>query len=172
MPNSNTLGNDYAIFTDDDSGHDRVLYHAASILRDELSDLKSSDKYPAPNEIGKQSAHGQLPPKLLTMIMWLMDSDAYASKESDYNPTGDMKRKSTSIAECILFASKNALTTQHIGIAMQLHSDFVSQGLIDTLQACGFCISYDDLRRLLTSAAEEEGVYIPTGIIARNESGN
>ena len=46
------------------------------------------------------------------------------------------------------------------------------------MYAYGFCISYDDLRRLLTSAAEEEikrikeGVYIPTGIIARNEGGN
>ena len=61
---------------------------------------------------------------------------------------------------------------------MQLHNDFGSWGLIDTLHACGFCISYDELRHLLTSAAEEEmkrikeGVYIPTGIIPRNEGGN
>ena len=149
------------------------LNHATSILRDKLSDIKSSDRYPAPNdrEIGKQSAYGQLPPKLLKMILWLIDSDAYASKESDYNPIDDMKRKSTSIAaECILFASKNVLTTQHVGLAMQLHNDFGSRGLIDTLHAYGFCISHDELR-LLTSAAEEEikgikeGVYIPTGTL-------
>ena len=60
VPNSNTLEYDYAIFTDDDSDHDRVLYYAASILRDELSDLKSSDRYPAPNEIGIQCAYGHL----------------------------------------------------------------------------------------------------------------
>ena len=36
VPNSNTSENDYSIFTDDDSDHDRVLYHAASILRDEI----------------------------------------------------------------------------------------------------------------------------------------
>ena len=118
VPNNNILKKDYAIFTDNDSDHDRVLYYASSILRDELSDLKSSDRYPAPNEIGIQSAYGQLPPKLLKMILWLIDSDAYASKESDYNPTGDMKRKSTSIVECILFASKNVLTTQHVGLVM------------------------------------------------------
>ena len=59
VPNSNTLENDYAIFTDDDSDHHRVLYYAASILRDELSDLKSSDRYPIPNEIGIQSAYEQ-----------------------------------------------------------------------------------------------------------------
>ena len=80
--------------------------------------------------------------------------------------------------ECILFASKNVLTTQHVSLAMQLHNYFGSRGLIDTLYAYGFCISYDELRRLLTSAAEEEikrineGVYIPTGIIARNEGRN
>ena len=56
VPNSNTLENDYSIFTDDDSDHDRVLCHAVSILRDKLSDLKSSDRYPAPDEIGIQSA--------------------------------------------------------------------------------------------------------------------
>ena len=90
------------------------------------------------------------------MILWLIDSDSYASKESDYNPTDDMKRKSISIAECILFASKNVLTTQHVGLAMQLHNDFSSRGLIDILHAYGFCISYDDLRCLLTSATKEE----------------
>ena len=46
------------------------------------------------------------------------------------------------------------------------------------MHAYGFCTSYDDLRRLLASAAEEEikrikeGVYIPAGINARNEGGN
>ena len=160
MPNSNTLENDHSIFTDDDSDHDRVLYHAASIFGDELSDLKCSDRYPAPNEIGIQSAYEQLPQKLFKIILWVIDSDVYASK-----------------AECILFASKNVLTTQHVGLAMQLHNDFGSQGLTDTLRAYGFCISYDELRHSLTSATEEmkrikEGVYIPTEIIARNEGGN
>ena len=79
------------------------------------------------------------------MILWLIDSDAYASKESDYNPTDDMKRKLTSIAKCILFASKNVLTTQHVDLAMQLPNDFGSRGLIDTLHAYRFCIIYDDL---------------------------
>ena len=105
-------------------------------------------------------------------------SDAYASKESDCNAIDDMKKKLTSIAECILFASKSVLTTRHVGLAMQLHSEVSSQGLTDTLHAYGFCINYDDLRRLLKSATEEEikrikeGVYIPTGIISRNEGGN
>ena len=106
VPNSNTLEKDYLIFSDDDSDHDRVLYHATSISRDKLSNLKSGDRYPAPDEIGMQSAYGQLPPKLLKIILWLIDSDAYASKESDYNPTEDMKMKSAPIAECILFAGK------------------------------------------------------------------
>ena len=150
------LENDYSIFTDDDCDHDRVLYHAASILRDELFDLESSDSCPAPNEIRIQSAYEQLPPKLLKMILWLIDCDAYVSKESDYNPTDNMKRKSISTTECILFASKNVLTTQHVGLAMQLHNDFRSRGLNDIFACMWFCISYDDLRRLLTSASKEE----------------
>ena len=141
--------------------------------------MKSKDRYPAPNEIGIQSVNGQLPPKLLEMILWLIDSDVFASKESDNNPTDDMKRKSTSKAECKLFAGRNVLITQHVGLAMQLSNDFGLRGLNDTLHAYGFCISYDELGRLLTIAAEEEemkrikeGAYIPTGIIPRNKSGN
>ena len=49
-----------------------------------------------------------------------------------------MKRKSTSTAECILFASKNVLTTQPVGLAMQLHNDFGSWDQIDALHAYGF----------------------------------
>ena len=146
MPNSKTLENDYAIFTDDYCDHETVLYCAGSMLRDELSDLKFSARYPAPKEIGMRSVYWQLPPKLLKNDLWLIDSDVYASKESDYNPTDHMKRKSTSIAECISFASKNVLTTQHVSLAMQLHNDFGSRGLIDTLHAYGFRISYDDLQ--------------------------
>ena len=140
--------------------------------------MESSDRYSAPNEIHTQPAYGQLPPKIFKTILWLIDSDAYTSRQSDYNPTDDIKKKSTSIAERILFASKNVLTTQHVGLAMQLHNDFSSRGLIDTLHAYGLCICYDDLRCLLTSTAEEEinriqeGLYLPTGIIARNEDGN
>ena len=52
-----------------------------------------------------------------------------------------------------------------------LHHEFGSRAIIDTLHAYGFTISYDELRRLLTSAAQEEirsikdGVYVPSGII-------
>ena len=77
-----------------------------------------------------------------------------------------------------IICSQKCPSTQHIGLAMQLHNDFGSRDLIDTLHAYGFYISYDELRHLLTSPAEEkikrikEDVYILTEIIARNKGGN
>jgi hypothetical protein len=60
---------------------------------------------------------------------------------------------------------------QHVALAVQLHNDFGSRALIDTLHALGYSISYDELCRLLTSAALQEiskirdSVYVPNGII-------
>ena len=43
-----------------------------------------------------------------------------------------------------------------MGLAAQLHNEFGSRHLIDTLHLHSFCMSYDDLGRFMTSAAEVE----------------
>jgi hypothetical protein len=51
------------------------------------------------------------------------------------------------------------------------HHEFCSPGLVDNLHSHGFCASYSEVRRFLTSVAlkEEdsikEGVYVPDGIV-------
>jgi hypothetical protein len=54
---------------------------------------------------------------------------------------------------------------------VQLYHEFGSRGLVDNLNSHGFCASYSEVRRFLTSVAlkEEEsikeGVYVPDGIV-------
>jgi hypothetical protein len=61
--------------------------------------------------------------------------------------------------------------------AFSLYHEFGSRGLVDNLNSHGFCASYSEVRRFLTSVAlkEEEsikeGVYVPDGIVPVCEGG-
>jgi len=76
-----------------------------------------------------------------------------------------------SLSECIVSLCKSVITPFQIGLALQLYHEFGSKQLIKTLHAHGFCSSYDEVRRYITSLANHEidqikkGVYVPNGII-------
>jgi hypothetical protein len=65
----------------------------------------------------------------------------------------------------------------HLGLAVQLYHDIGSKQLIETLHSNGFCASYGEVRRYLTSIAHHEieniqdGVYVPDGIIPMHQGG-
>jgi hypothetical protein len=44
-------------------------------------------------------------------------------------------------------------TPFHLGLAVQLYHEFGSRGLVDNLNSHGFCASYSEVRRFLTSVA-------------------
>lgn len=73
--------------------------------------------------------------------------------------------------------SKNVITPFQIGLALQLYHEFGSKQLVDILHVHGFCSSYDEVKRYLTSLANHEidkiknGVYIPNGIIPFTSAG-
>lgn len=68
--------------------------------------------------------------------------------------------------------------TLHLGLAAQLHHDYGKREIIDTLNAHGFVIGYDELRRFMTAVGEKEQeknegqVNIPHGLIPRQEGGS
>ena len=82
-----------------------------------------------------------------------------------------------SLTESIVSLSKNVITPFQIGLALQLYHEFGSKQLVDTLYVHGFCSSYDEVKRYLTSLANHEidkiknGVYIPNGIIPFTSAG-
>jgi hypothetical protein len=79
--------------------------------------------------------------------------------------------------ESIVSLSKNVIMPFQIGLALQLYHEFGSKQLVDILHVHGFCSSYDEVRRYLTSLANHEidkiknGAYIPNGIIPFTSAG-
>jgi hypothetical protein len=52
--------------------------------------------------------------------------------------------------------SRDVFTPFHIGLAIQLYHDIGSKQLIETLHSNGFCASYGEVKRYLTSIAHHE----------------
>ena len=82
------------------------------------------------------------------------------------------------IACDIIPQSTSVISPKHLGLAVYLHHEFESRKLVDSVHAMGYCISYTELRRFLTSAAEHinasqeptsPGAYKPPEITSRNE---
>ena len=112
-----------------------------------------------------------MPQSLLKFICWLIDEKAYKAASEPYTVPIDKIRKILGITELIVSLSKHTFTPFHLGLAVQLYHEFGSRGLVDNLNSHGFCASYSEVRRFLTSVAlkEEEsikeGVYVPDGIV-------
>ena len=55
-----------------------------------------------------------------------------------------------------------------LGLGIELHHDFGSRKLIDLLHSLGYSVSYQEIRRFITSAAADElkssSPYVPQGI--------
>ena len=112
-----------------------------------------------------------MPQSLLKFICWLIDEKAYKAASEPYTVPIDNIRKVLGITKLIVSLSKHTFTPFHLGLAVQLYHEFGSRGLVDNLNSHGFCASYSEVRRFLTSVAlkEEEsikeGVYVPDGIV-------
>ena len=87
----------------------------------------------------------------------------------DYSVPIEKLRKCIALAECIVSVSRNSFTPFHLGLALQMHHVYGSKTLVETLSSHGFCASYSEVRRYLTSLADHEvenienGTYLPRG---------
>lgn len=151
-----------------------IIHKAVGILRREMENLSVDEKcYPSAEGVSLQAAEQFVPLLLAKAVLWLIDKDAFLNSElsDSYKPSADSKRKSLSLAECLIFNSTKTPTPLHVGLAVQLHHEYGKRGLIDTLFAHGFCLSYDDLRRFMTAIAKDQldkieaGTYIPPNMM-------
>lgn len=158
-------------FGNDDENDRHILYKAAQILRAKM-EYKLPENYPPPSELSAESSESLLPTSLVKFIMWLIDPASFAVAEDDgqYRATKETQRKCLSIVECIMFCTGKVWMPQHLGLAVRLHKEYGSKLLIQILNAYGFSISYDELRKWLTSVSEQviqdihDGVYVPEEI--------
>ena len=154
----------------------RQLHQAVGVLHKVLEELPKSDNYPAPHGVSENASEAFIPPPLRVAMKWLVDKKANDSGDPDYRVSDKVKRRALTLAECVAFCSRKVITPFHFGLAVQMHHEYGKRSIIDTLNSYGLCMSYDELRRFMTSAATEQidhnsDVYVPPEMLPISQGG-
>ena len=130
-----------------------ILHRAIGILRQKISNMKTIDdnEYYSSNELSLEALSKFVDPLLYKAIAWLTDEKMYV-EAADITDIQHSPSTLAIVCDIITKASKIA-TPKHLGLAVRLHHEFGSKKLIDELYTLGYCISYPEVRRFLTSAA-------------------
>ena len=73
----------------------------------------------------------------------------------------------TALCHNLIGLCRHSWTPLTMGLGLSIHHDFGSKQLIEELHSLGYSISYDEVRRFLTSVAvaqQNQEVYVPTGL--------
>ena len=157
-----------------------ILHRAAGILRKAMSGIKdSNDSYVSTSGFEIEHFRRFVPDSLYDFICWTTNDDAYDNVRSSRDTTAvsDADLRILAICHNIIAHCRNIRTTLTLGLGLQMHHDVDSKKLIDVLHHLGYTVSYDDVRRFVTSVAEDqlqqsEGVYVPRGIEPVTEDTN
>ena len=157
---------------------EQILHSAVRILRRDIEKINiSTDEYPTANEVSMAVSMERMPLSLTKFIYWLLDKKSFQDAAQPYVAPHDKIRRIMGITECIFSISKDVFTPFYLGLVVQLYHNFGSKQLIETLYSHGFCASYGEVRRYLTSIVHHEmenrhdDVHIPDGIIPIREGG-
>ncbi|KAK6186089.1 hypothetical protein SNE40_008194 [Patella caerulea] len=128
-----------------------IIKAAAKLIQSDIKDLPvCKDKYPSPHDLS--SVQGQLDylPQSLKTFLSLMC------------PPKTNSVKIASLGQSIMQAvrPKVSLSPILLGLAVQLHNQFSSRFLIDTLNKFGFCSNYKEVMRFECSAAVGNSAHI------------
>lgn len=143
----------------------QILHHAAGILRKHMASVDMNDNsfYMTSNELRFHECAKIVPDRLYDFISWLYDRQAYMDVKS---VSEDGKKDNLRVvATChnLISQSCNITTPISFGLALTVHHLFGSRQFVDYLYALGLGVSYDDIRKFLTSVAKEQSrsEYIP-----------
>ena len=131
---------------------EQVIHEAIGILRSRIDSIKEiKNEYFSWAEIDLANQKKFVDPLLLKAIAWLTSKCLYTT-------TGDADSlenllPSLAIASDIIYANHAAVTPKHLGLTNYIHRNFGSRKLIDVLHKHGYCISYDEYWKFVTSAA-------------------
>ena len=136
---------------------DQFLHTVANILMRDIHNLDiKNDFYPTPSECSLSNSIPSMPPTLTKFICCLIDEKSFSAVNIQKEMSEEKMWKYMSLSECIVSLCKSVITPFQIGLALQLYHEFGSKQLIETLHTHGFCSSYDEVRRYLTSLANHE----------------
>ena len=157
---------------------DQLLYSVASIIWRDIEKVRIfKEHYPNSTEVSFESSLQSMPVSLVKLLSWITDEKAFSTCTVPSNIKTESVRKCLALTECIVATSRSIITPFHLGLAIQVYHEFGSKRLIEILNAHGFCVTYSELRRYLTSVANHEisrisgDRYIPGGILPISEGG-
>ena len=128
-----------------------IIKTAAKLIKNDLKSIPiSSDSYPTIITDAESHVH-YLPASLSTFF-------------SLFTLEKNSALKVASIGQAIVHAARPwvVISPLQIGLAVQLHYNFASRFLIDTLHHHGFCSSYQEVQMFNQNAALSQGTEIPS----------
>lgn len=146
-----------------------VLHSAAGILRDKMATIKDSQLFYEPStHINIEACSSFVPDALYNFISWLTDGDSYRDVTGSSDSDADNKSlEALAICHNIISKSRQVRTPITMGLGIYIHHEFGSKQLVENLNSLGHCISYDEVRRFLSSAAldqQQTATYVPRGL--------
>ena len=165
------------LISDDANDLDNVaiLHQAAGILRNAMSGITfQTSHYSQSGDLNLQQCKTFVPEALYDFIAWCTSKDCFDGAKHCVSTDADMRV--LRICHSIISQSCKTQTPITFGLDVQVHHDHGSRELIDVLSNVGHCITYDEVRKFLTSVAldqlsEPSEVHIPRGI-SQVETGN
>jgi hypothetical protein len=156
-----------------------ILHRAAGIIRNLISGLTfQSQGYDPSGKINTSESKAFVPDGLYDFIAWCTskkDFDGAVSYDS-VNDLGKINMKVLAICHNLISLGCKIGTPITFSLGVRMHHVHGSKELIDDLNSSGHSISYDEVRKFLTSIAEDQlssqaGVYVPKDL-SRFEPGN
>ena len=146
-----------------------VLHKAAGVLRNHIANVKvSNEYYEMSSQIATDHCARFVPDVLYDFILWLLYEKAYFNVDS-CSVVEDMMNNINVIDIChsIIAKSKDVITPVTLGLGLYIHHEFGSSRVIQEISRLGFSVSYDEVRRFLTSAMDQQDsdIYIPRGLM-------
>lgn len=137
-----------------------ILHQAAQIIRDEISKISEAEYFPESNQLSLEFSKTFVPEYLQHLISWIMCTKAFSNVLVISDGCKVDKRRMLALCECLIFCTrinkKSVIPPAHYGLAIELHHNYGSRTLIDTLNSYGFCCNYDELRKFLTAHSNAE----------------
>ena len=155
---------------------DRLLYHAAKIIKSDISTCKGIlAKPPNPSDISLAACKSAIPESLYNLLRWIITKPEKDDEHADSNcrNMADEKRILMLGQDIVYCASHSqAKMPKHVGLAMTLRHLTGSKQIIQMLNRMGHCCSYDDIEVMDTCLAHEIitksevfGVLVPNNIV-------
>ena len=159
---------------------EELIHQAVGLIKARLRECKRLDKteYYSSEEMSLKAQQSYVDPLLYKVVGWLSSDHFYLDKVDigELPPDG----RCLSIASDIQKLCTSHPTPKHLGLAVHMHHEYGSRHIIDDLYHLGHSVSYDELRRFLTSAAtftasqlqnSDIGSVVPQDVIHQTKGG-